>query len=959
MESQTTMKRIPLLMAFLLSPLLLMAAESRLKLFVSWHDQAEENFSNLPSAAMKPAWRTAFPMKGRALVIDALRPVTAAKIVLPLKKLNLASPEMVSEAAQSRVFVGNEPQNLVLAKDAVVVVEANTIDGIPHETVMITGLPQARYYQIHAPRTTAAYVFGLENATKMVELHLAEQDLPHASTVQVPNVQDLDFSSDHAALPLAGCGFRDHDREELIASDPVSTEAGTAQIGWPWRQRSVGFILAESATLDKIVFTLEKMQPQRPEMTTGLEQAQVFASRDNHHFTRSIPQVDTQLYRDGDKLLARVTLQGIFSGKYFRVYAPWNNNFYVFGSRRLNSSIKAFSRALAHAEDFSVPLAASGSFPASFRLPGSDKSQGLAAIFVDGQDKPLWQSDFSQLKAGATHFVTITPDHWEAGIRTLRLRVKEEGCEFPQTLEQRFRFHAGDIRLSPETSKGFTATEALAGSETMRFLTAESKGATLEYSVPATGQYALYVTIRGGGEIAVSTRDITSTLQLQLWHPGDSRENLVGESFAGAAAMEAMDKITITARGGAVSIGNVILSPLSNEQLAICQAPTQIIPATIIHADGYSDFYFKEVTPDELRQRIDLSKTNHAFAYDWCVGTTAVNYPSTVATPFGQQRHVQFWRDGDRLAAERLHKLLAAGNDPVRILRDYSREKGLRLSLTQRAGAYYKNPESSSMNAQFFIDHPEFHQVDTQGRIWEKPSYAYPDVRNFYLGMIREMAAYKPDAITIEFLRHPPYFRYDLPLVDEYIRRHGSCDTSNYLDENWQKIQCDIMTAHLQEIRRILDEADPSIQLEISFDWRDYYKQGIDLQKILALGLVDLISPGIYHVGSEKLFPLKPFVEMRKLSPRKVLIFPRVEATIFGGDPTPEEEKGLIKIERKNLSIPMFQQIFSAFLEDGADGIRPFNSGGTWLPRALADRAELQRFKTFIMPLLDIRFPIH
>ena len=89
-----------------------------------------------------------------------------------------------------------------------------------------------------------------------------------------------------------------------------------------------------------------------------------------------------------------------------------------------------------------------------------------------------------------------------------------------------------------------------------------------------------------------------------------------------------------------------------------------------------------------------------------------------------------------------------------------------------------------------------------------------------------------------------------------------------------------------------------------------------------------------------------------------MLIFPRVEVTIFGGDPTPEEEKGLIKVERKSMSVPMFQQLFIAFLDDGADGIRPFNSGGASLSKALADRSELQRFKTFIMPLLDIRVNI-
>ncbi|MFA6928764.1 MAG: family 10 glycosylhydrolase [Lentisphaeria bacterium] len=952
------MKKIPILLVAMFSPLMLISAESKVKIFVSWHDNAEENFSSLPSGEMKHARRTAFPMKGRALVIDTLRPVTAAKIILPLTKLSLKSPEMLSEAGQSRVYAGNDPQNLLLVEAALITVEAKEVEGVLHETVVITGLPEARYYQIHAPRTKVPYVFGLEDAFKLVEVHTAALAEAEAASVQYPDVKDMDFSLDQVALPIAGCGFRDHGNEALVASDPVLPEGGTAQIGWPWRHRSVGFILEQAASVGKIVFTLEKMQMQRPEMTTGLEKAQVFASKDNQNFSRIIPQVDTQLYRNGDKLFARVTLSGTFTGKYFRAYAPWENNFYVFGSRRLNTSIKAFSSATAQARSFSVPLSANKSFPVNFVLSGCDTTKGEAAIYVDGQEKPLWQADFSQLKADTSNMLMITPDHWAPGIRKLQLVIREENNEFPQTLEQCLRFHAGDLLLSPENIKGFTATEELLGSEKTRFLTAESKGATLEYSVPAAGDYALYIMIKGEGQIKVTTRDIANTLGLQLWHPGNTQNNLAGENFVGAARLEATDKISITAINDAVSIGNVKLSPIDTKRLAIYQAAPDIRPAAIIHADGYSDFYAREVTPEELRRRIDQYQANHAFAYDWCVGTTAVNYPSKVATPFGQQRDVVYWRNGDRLAGERLEKLLSAGHDPVQILRNYSREKGFRLSLTQRAGAYYSNEKSRSMNAQFFIDHPEFYQVDTNGRTWEKPSYAYPEVRQFYLDMIREMAAYKPDAITIEFLRHPPYFRYDKPLIDEYIKRHGKCEKNNYLDDKWQKIQCDIMTAHIQEIRRILAAADAKIQLEISFDWHDYYKQGIDLQTILELGLVDLISPGIYHVGKQKYFPVQPFAEMVRHSPRKVLIFPRVEATIYGGDPTPEEEKGLIKIERRNLSVPMFQQLFITFLQEGADGIRPFNTGGAWLSQTLADRSGLKRFQTFVLPLLDLRITV-
>ena len=245
--------------------------------------------------------------------------------------------------------------------------------------------------------------------------------------------------------------------------------------------------------------------------------------------------------------------------------------------------------------------------------------------------------------------------------------------------------------------------------------------------------------------------------------------------------------------------------------------------------------------------------------------------------------------------------------------------------------------------------------TQTNGKRYAKPSYAYPEVRKFYLDMVREIAAYKPDAIVIEFLRHPPFFMYDPPLVKEYTRRYGQCTPKNYLDENWQKMIREIMTHHLKDARKAIDEISPGTALEINFDDQDYMKHGIDLPAILKAGLVDVISPGIYHIGTAKTFPLAPFVAMIKESPRKVLLFPRVEGTIYGKDPTPEEEKGLVKIQRRSLSIPMFKGIFLDFLAQGADGIRPFNSGGVDLAKALSDRTALQRFAIFEMPLLDIR----
>ena len=224
--------------------------------------------------------------------------------------------------------------------------------------------------------------------------------------------------------------------------------------------------------------------------------------------------------------------------------------------------------------------------------------------------------------------------------------------------------------------------------------------------------------------------------------------------------------------------------------------------------------------------------------------------------------------------------------------------------------------------------------------------------------MVKEIAAAEPDYLCIEFLRHPTFFGYDKPLIDEYIKRHGSFSAKDFGNDKYLKIMQDIMFEYLKNVRAAIDAVNPAIKLAINFDHAAYLRHGLDVKRIMQAGLVDMISPGIYHVGYEKYFDLKPFVAMAKKSPRKVEVFPRVECTIMGSDPTPEEEKGLVKIQRKSMSQNMLTGIFANFVADGADGLRPFNGGGTWFAKTAANRSEIKRFGRFVMPYLDIRHVI-
>ncbi|MPM52147.1 hypothetical protein SDC9_98903 [bioreactor metagenome] len=204
-------------------------------------------------------------------------------------------------------------------------------------------------------------------------------------------------------------------------------------------------------------------------------------------------------------------------------------------------------------------------------------------------------------------------------------------------------------------------------------------------------------------------------------------------------------------------------------------------------------------------------------------------------------------------------------------------------------------------------------------------------------------------------MRHPPFFGYDQPLIAEYAKRYGQCRESDFGNENWQLLQCELMSDFVRKARQAIDAVDPKIALEVSFDEKNYYAQGLDVAHWLKSGWVDMIAPGIGDVGEEKYFPLQPFTAMIKTSPRKCLLFPRVEATIYGGDTTAKEEQGLEKIHRRNVSLNMFRELFLKFRAEGADGIRPFNTGYPTLAEALADENGLKCFARNIAPLLDVR----
>ena len=912
--------------------------------------------------------RMAFPIGTRSLLIDVYRPMKVEKITLKLKKFAVKHKETESDIAKLQIFVGDDEKDLTPFKDFKVEKSAITHpDNIPGEDVVITGLPECRYYNLYVPRGGTSYVFGFEDVYKEVKVFAASDPLDQVAIKYLPlKKSDKDFLAD--AIEPVRAGYCDLATGEKGNEPQFKAVHGNGTAGWPAQglakgRRMLEAELAKAQIIKAIAVDLERlyMNMKVNEQVDLLKKSVVYTSMDGKSWTAVPVKNVTVIHYAGSeakKYYTRVIWHGDFNGKFFRIDpVNYKGNLYVTGTRGAKSAVKFVPAQQSAANSFQLPLSACGKVKALVNVKHKNAS-GKAFLRLQGSEKILWQKDFSELPEHKDIIAEFLLPENVSGKQTVELLLCEDSVKSSRIYQREFIAYPKAVTLQAVSGTDkFSPKEIFTGGEKITLYSAAVPNIALQYTVPADGKYALIATLRGNGNFKLSMPGVEKNIALSVWHPFDKRPELTGEEFCCIAELKANDKISFTALAKDAAIGNVKLIPASEEDIAIYNAPAEIKPAVILHSDGYSDFFTREITPEYLADRIKLYPANNVFCYDFCVGTTAVNYPSKVTDVIGQQRGVKFWRNGDRLAAQRIKALHDKGINPLTYLRQVTRKLNLPYSITLRANPFYA-AKMSSMNSQFLMDNPQFFQRRINGEIHRRPSYAYKEIRDFYLGLVKEIAAAEPDYLCIEFLRHPTFFGYDKPLIDEYIKRHGSFSAKDFGNDKYLKITQDIMFEYLKNVRAAIDAVNPAIKLAINFDHAAYLRHGLDVNRIMQAGLVDMISPGIYHVGYEKYFDLKPFVAMAKKSPRKVEVFPRVECTIMGSDPTPEEEKGLVKIQRKSMSQNMLTGIFANFVADGADGLRPFNGGGTWFAKTAANRSEIKRFGRFVMPYLDIRHVI-
>ena len=370
----------------------------------------------------------------------------------------------------------------------------------------------------------------------------------------------------------------------------------------------------------------------------------------------------------------------------------------------------------------------------------------------------------------------------------------------------------------------------------------------------------------------------------------------------------------------------------------------------IVNDDGFSAFFSgRYKNADDLRHQVASYADTSVAVFEWCITSgSRVNFP-TPAAELISTGVTDFGRRGDQLAAETLRRLSAEGVDTLSVVAQACRANGLLCYASLRMnGDYAASPKDDSLTRQFNSDfwraHPEFRVRGPKGEDRTKLSYAFPAVRAFKLALLRDAATRDIDGINLDFLRHPPFFGFEEPMVAAFREKHGIDPRPlPATDARWGPIRAEFMTAFLRDTRTLLDAAGAKhgrrLGLSARIDHREYAVLGCDLATWLKEGLLDYLVIGQRTLGGYE-FDLTPYVKLARDAGTGCAVLFGEEGIVSGHDLTAAEDK-LIKAgkmaapQRDSLTLGHYQTRAARWYAAGADGIHLFNENNRAVMRAL------------------------
>ncbi|MCB1124325.1 MAG: hypothetical protein KJT03_22425, partial [Verrucomicrobiae bacterium] len=193
--------------------------------------------------------------------------------------------------------------------------------------------------------------------------------------------------------------------------------------------------------------------------------------------------------------------------------------------------------------------------------------------------------------------------------------------------------------------------------------------------------------------------------------------------------------------------------------------------------------------------------------------------------------------------------------DPVEVFTRLCHENDLKMFVSMRMiGPQHPMNRAPIARAIHYEQMPQFAKRDKLGRPTTGLSLAYPEVRNYWLSLLRETLEYGIDGIQLHLNRSNPFVMYEKPLVQAFQEKHGEDPRAlPESDPRYVQLQCDFTTQFVREVKSLVDEK-PERELAVTFygephkydRLRDNFhptRYGCDIETWIQENLVDYLMP--------------------------------------------------------------------------------------------------------------------
>ena len=353
--------------------------------------------------------------------------------------------------------------------------------------------------------------------------------------------------------------------------------------------------------------------------------------------------------------------------------------------------------------------------------------------------------------------------------------------------------------------------------------------------------------------------DASVTMNWKL-RPQEAVETELQESFFTYADLTGQDLIIGQQTKGQpmkAYVAYVKLVPLSKKEVDAIEKDRARKDTRVLIAanDGGSFLTGKgSTTKEEIWEQVepyrysDVGKVIWAFTYGDSTG-----YPSKVGRFIGKAEGDITIRPTGETRLKSISTLTSKGLIPAQVALEYVHDMGLPFDAMFRMSIRGDMPPGDFGN----YDHglvrkkPWVRMLAKDGTPLEKASYAFPEVQDYVLSLIREVAErFDIDGVNLGWIRGPQFVGYEAPVIEDFKKEYG--EDPRKLDDNEERVQrlrAKYVTEFVRKVRQLLNELGSKRRRRFELSAWVYSPEtnlffGLDAETWVAEGLLDSIIAG-------------------------------------------------------------------------------------------------------------------